>query len=251
MNSEFLIEAERLGREYRDGQRTRKVLQEVNLQIGPGRFVAIMGPSGSGKSTLLHLLSGLDLPTSGRPLLLGHDLTKTNDEERTRLRSRALGFVFQFFNLVPHLTVAENVELPLLLVGVATPRDDPRFAEVLDTFELRPLLARRPHELSGGEMQRVSIARAVIHTPPLLFADEPTGNLSSPAGLRVMKHLRRQTDASKQTVLVVTHNPRDAAFADEVLFLRDGSLLEDLTLHHEDVRQDRIAARMESLSLES
>src|SRR5688572_21888481 len=200
------------------------VLRQVSLAVEPGEFVCVMGPSGSGKTTLLHLVSGLDQPTSGCIELAGRDLAAVSDSERTLLRRRTVGHVFQFFHLLPDLSVLENVGLPLAIEGR---RPEERAAE------LRALLARvglagkesaLPHQLSGGELQRTSIARALAGGQPLLLCDEPTGNLSQKAGLEVMELLREVVDQDHRSVLLVTHNPRDATFADRILFLVDGSL---------------------------
>jgi putative ABC transport system ATP-binding protein len=225
------------------------VLQDVSLTVPEGRFVVVMGPSGSGKSTLLHLLCGLDEPSSGRVFLAGEDLFAKSDEERTLVRRQWVGFVFQFFNLVPNLTVGENVALPLLLQGIDEPYADERFKQVVELFGIADKLTRRPHELSGGEMQRTSIARAVVHRPRVVFADEPTGNLSTKAGHDVMEFLRRAVDELKRTVLLVTHNPRDARFADELHFLKDGRVDLTKSLQNEEVHEARIHARLEELGI--
>jgi putative ABC transport system ATP-binding protein len=225
------------------------VLQDVSLTVPEGRFVVVMGPSGSGKSTLLHLLCGLDEPSSGQVFLAGEEITRLNDEQRTLLRRANVGFVFQFFNLVPNLTVAENVALPLLMQGVFEPRRDERFVQVVKHFGLADKLERRPHELSGGEMQRTSIARAVVHRPRIVFADEPTGNLSTQAGHEVMEFLRRAVVELGRTVLLVTHNPRDARFAHELHFLKDGRIDLGRSLRGDEVNEDRIHARLEELGI--
>ncbi len=244
-----LIEARRLFRIHGGSAERAPVLNDVSLQVAEGRFVVVMGPSGSGKSTLLHLLCGLDPPTSGQVFLAGQALAQLDDEARTRLRREHVGFVFQFFNLVPNLTVAENVALPLLLQGVTEPRRDDRFVATTRRFHLDDKLDRLPHQLSGGEMQRTSIARAVVHRPRVVFADEPTGNLSTSAGLEVMAFFRQITDELKRTVVLVTHNPRDARFADELHFLKDGRIDPTQSLHGDAVRDDRIHARLEELGI--
>jgi len=199
-----------------------EVLRGIDLEVAEGSFLCVMGPSGSGKSTLLHLVSGLDDPTSGTIELAGEDLARLSLRERTLLRRRTVGYVFQFFNLLPNLTVEENVELPLAIAGG-------RDGRAVSAGLLERLgLARRgrafPHQLSGGEMQRTSIARALAGGQPLLLCDEPTGNLSQAAGLEVMQTLREVCDRDRRTVFLVTHNPRDATFADEVRFLLDGRI---------------------------
>jgi putative ABC transport system ATP-binding protein len=198
------------------------VLSGVDLEIAQGRFLCVMGPSGSGKSTLLHLVSGLDEPTSGRVELAGQDVARLSLRERTLLRRRTVGYVFQFFNLLSNLTVEENVELPLAIAGRSAAADRAVVPGLLDHLGIQARRAAFPHQLSGGEMQRTSIARALAGAQPLLLADEPTGNLSQQAGLEVMKALRQVCDQDGKTVLLVTHNPRDATFADELCFLVDG-----------------------------
>lgn len=244
-----ILRAQGLCRSYLEASQPRAVLSDVTLSILPRTLVAIMGPSGSGKSTLLHLLCGLDQPSSGSVELNGQDLFSLNEEGRTLLRRRYVGFVFQFFNLVPHLTVAENIALPLWMQGVRQWRKDPQFERVVEFFGLSQCLERRPHELSGGEMQRTSIARSLVHRPAIVLADEPTGNLSSKAGREVLQFLRRSVDELGQTVLLVTHNPRDAAFADTIHFLQDGQIEARSSLSGNEVHEDRIAARMEKLGL--
>jgi putative ABC transport system ATP-binding protein len=244
-----LLEARGVFRLYPGTRENAPVLQDVTLQVPEGRFVVVMGPSGSGKSTLLHLLCGLDEPSSGQTFLAGQALAPLTDEQRTLLRREHVGFVFQFFNLVPNLTVAENVALPLLLQGVTEPRRDDRFTKTVQMFGLADKLDRRPHELSGGEMQRTSIARAVVHRPRVVCADEPTGNLSSKAGLEVMQFFRRIVDELGRTVLLVTHNPRDARFAHELHFLKDGRIDLAKSLRGDEVRDDRIHARLEELGI--
>ena len=225
------------------------VLQDVSFTVPEGKFAVVMGPSGSGKSTLLHLLCGLDEPSSGQLFLAGQELTRLDDEQRTLVRRAYVGFVFQFFNLVPNLTVGENIALPLLMQGITDPKHDERYAKVAALFGLGDKLERRPHELSGGEMQRTSIARAVVHRPRVVFADEPTGNLATKAGLEVMQFLRRAVDELGTTVLLVTHNPRDARFADELHFLKDGRIDPAHTLRGADVNENRIHARLEELGI--
>jgi len=244
-----LIEARRLYRLHAGTADQAPVLSDVSLAIAEGRFVVVMGPSGSGKSTLLHLLCGLDPPSSGQVFLAGQPLAELDDEARTLLRRAHVGFVFQFFNLVPNLTVAENVALPLLLQGVTDPGRDERFVETTRMFGLEDKLGRLPHQLSGGEMQRTSIARAVVHRPRVVFADEPTGNLSTRAGLDVMQFFRRITDELKRTVVLVTHNPRDARFADELHFLKDGRIDPRWSLRGDEIDEHRIHARLEELGI--
>ncbi|WP_203719869.1 ABC transporter ATP-binding protein [Streptomyces anulatus] len=220
----------------RDGS-TVKALDDVSLTIRRGTFTAVMGPSGSGKSTLLHCVAGLDRPTGGRVLLGDTDLTGLSEARLTRLRRGRIGFVFQAFNLMPSLTAAQNVALPLRLAGRR-----PRKAEVLhalDQVGLRGRAGHRPGELSGGQQQRVAIARALVTRPEVLFGDEPTGALDSTAGRVVLGLLRAMTDEGR-TVIMVTHDPIAASFADRVVFLADGRIRDEL----DAPTAERVAARM-------
>ena len=200
------------------------ILRGLEFEIEPGEFVCIMGPSGSGKSTLLHMVSGLDRPSAGSVHLDGRDLAQLSERERTLLRRQQIGYVFQFFNLMPNLTVAENVGLPIAIAGKQPSSRAGELDALAERLGIEDRWQAYPHQLSGGEMQRVSIARALIGGQPLLLCDEPTGNLSQKAGAEVMELLRRAVDEEQRAVLLVTHNPRDAAFADRVLFLVDGEL---------------------------
>ncbi|MFJ9185325.1 ABC transporter ATP-binding protein [Streptomyces anulatus] len=220
----------------RDGS-TVKALDDVSLTMRRGTFTAVMGPSGSGKSTLLHCVAGLDRPTGGRVLLGDTDLTGLSEARLTRLRRGRIGFVFQAFNLLPSLTAAQNVALPLRLAGRR-----PRKAEVLhalDQVGLRGRAGHRPGELSGGQQQRVAIARALVTRPEVLFGDEPTGALDSTAGRVVLGLLRAMTDEGR-TVIMVTHDPVAASFADRVVFLADGRIRDEL----DAPTAERVAARM-------
>lgn len=206
------------------------VLRGVSFAVQPGEFVCVMGPSGSGKTTLLHLLSGLDQPSAGAIRLGGQDLTQLAERERTLLRRREVGYVFQFFNLMPNLTVEENIGLPISIAGGEPAASRDRIRAQAETLGIGHRIDAYPHELSGGEMQRASIARALVGGQKLLLCDEPTGNLAQKAGAEVMELLRRARDEDGRTVVLVTHNPRDAAFADRVLFLVDGVLATDTEL---------------------
>jgi putative ABC transport system ATP-binding protein len=206
----------------REGQ--TPVLRDVSLELEQGEFLCVMGPSGSGKSSLLHLIAGLDAPSGGAVHLAGQNLAKLSPAERTLLRRRQVGFVFQFFNLLPNLDVNENVGLPVAIRGERPEHRGERLTALLERFGVGDKGRNLPHQLSGGEMQRVSIARALAGNQPLLLCDEPTGNLSQQAGLEIMRTLRQVCDDDGKSVLLVTHNPRDAAFADRVLFLVDGQL---------------------------
>ena len=228
-----------------------EVLRGIELALAPGAFVCVMGPSGSGKSTLLHLISGLDEPTAGTVELDGQDLGRLSLGAKTLLRRRTVGYVFQFFNLLPNLSVQENVGLPLAIAGrpdgAATPSSDPVPA-LLQRFGIAARAHAFPHQLSGGEMQRTSIARALAGAQPLLLCDEPTGNLSQAAGLEVMRALREVCDRDGRTVLLVTHNPRDATFADEVRFLLDGRIA-DTVLGQEKLAIEDVHAALTKLSI--
>ncbi len=224
-----LLEAHGLGKQFRTGEVVVNALQEVDFRVEKGEFVAIMGPSGSGKSTLLHLLGALDQPSAGSILLDGKSLSDFSDDERTLLRRRELGFVFQFFNLLPSLSAAENVALPLLLDGVQSTQAMDRANELLALVGLAARGSHRPDQLSGGEQQRTAIARAMSSNPSLLFADEPTGNLDRASGQRLLGTLRRACDEQGHTVVMVTHDPYAASFADRVIFLLDGRVVQELS----------------------
>lgn len=224
------------------------ILRGVSFDVGAGEFVCVMGPSGSGKSTLLHMLSGLDSPSAGKIHLRGRDLGQLTEEQRTLERRGAIGYVFQFFNLLPNLTVLENVGLPLAIAGGRPEAREGELLTLLDDLGIAHKARNFPHQLSGGEMQRTSIARALAGGQPLLLCDEPTGNLAQKAGLEVMQILRKLVDGGR-SVLLVTHNPRDAAFADRVLFLVDGALADEPVLRGPDIRVDDVHAALSSLCI--
>jgi putative ABC transport system ATP-binding protein len=212
-----------------DGQQL-PIVRDVSFALRQGEFATIMGPSGSGKSTLLHVLAGLDRPSAGQVLLSGTDVGGGDEEFRARLRRERIGFIFQFFHLLPDLTVEENVTLPLRIAGQSPRAHRARIDSLLGLLGVAKLCKRLPSALSGGEMQRVSIARALATQPALVLADEPTGNLSSKAGEEVIALLREVNGRLGTTILLVTHNPRDAAAGDRILFLHDGALLRDAEL---------------------
>jgi putative ABC transport system ATP-binding protein len=219
-----IVETEQLTRVYGKGETAVTALEDINLQLAVGEFVAVMGPSGCGKSTLLHLVGGLDRPTSGRVLLNGRDLAELNDTALTELRRRQIGFVFQFFNLIPVLSAVENAALPLILDGLKPAQARARAKAWLERLGLPDRLNHRPDQLSGGEQQRVAIARALVAEPVLLLADEPTGNLDTRAGDEIARLLRQVSDEWGQTVLMATHDPRIAAYADRIVLLKDGRM---------------------------
>ncbi len=218
--------ARRAGKVYGTGETAVTALDDVSLDLPAGQFTAIMGPSGSGKSTLMHCLAGLDTLTSGEVLVGGTDLAALADKDRTILRRDRLGFVFQAFNLLPTLTAEENITLPVDLAG-RTP-DRGWLETVVDKLNLRDRLSHRPSELSGGQQQRVAVARALVTRPDVVFADEPTGALDRKAGLELLRFLRSVVDDLGQTVVMVTHDPAAASFADRVVFLVDGRIVEEL-----------------------
>lgn len=212
---------------YGAGDTAVTAINDLTLELPPGQFTAIMGPSGSGKSTLMHCLAGLDTLTSGQALIGGTDLASLSDKERTILRRDRLGFVFQSFNLLPTLTAEENITLPADLAG-RTP--DPAWLETVVTkLDIGDRLRHRPSELSGGQQQRVAVGRALISQPEVVFADEPTGALDSKAGTELLEFLRSVVDDLGQTVVMVTHDPGAAAYADRVVFLVDGRIVRELS----------------------
>jgi len=246
---EALVTAEGLFKFHdRDGQKAA-ILRDVSFTVGAGEFVCIMGPSGSGKSTLLHMLSGLDAPSAGVVKVRARDLAQLSEEQRTLERRASIGYVFQFFNLLPNLTVIENVGLPLAIAGGRPEAKEGELLALLDKLGIASKAKSFPHQLSGGEMQRTSIARALAGGQPLLLCDEPTGNLSQKAGLEVMQTLRRLVDKDKRAVLLVTHNPRDATFADRVLFLVDGELATEPVLKGPDIPVEHVHAALGALHI--
>ncbi len=225
-----LIEAIELTKVYGKGDTAVTALDHVNLRIERGEFVAVMGPSGCGKSTLLHLLGGLDRPSSGGVKIDGQALADLNDTRLAELRRRRIGFVFQFFNLIPVLDAVENAALPLMLDGVALPEARKRATEWLERVELTGRMHHRPDQLSGGQQQRVAIARALVAEPALILADEPTGNLDTRAADDIAGLLRHVAGEWGRSVVMVTHDPRIAAYADRIVFLKDGKVIDDTRL---------------------
>jgi putative ABC transport system ATP-binding protein len=220
------VSATDLVRRYGENDTAVYALRNVSIDIAAGQLTAVMGPSGSGKSTLMHILAGLDRPTSGEASIAGTDITNLDDTQLTKLRREHIGFIFQFFNLLPMLTAEENILLPLDLAGKRPDRE--WLAELIDRVGLGDRLKHRPSEMSGGQQQRVAVARALVSRPTVMFADEPTGNLDSRTGEEILSLLRESVDALGQTTVMVTHDAHAAAIADRVLFLADGEIVRDI-----------------------
>jgi putative ABC transport system ATP-binding protein len=223
---EVVAQAIDLIKVYGEGEAQVRALDGVSVEFTRARLTAIMGPSGSGKSTLMHCMAALDQPTSGRIAIDGVEIGGLGDKALTRLRRERLGFVFQAYNLVPTLSARENITLPLDIAGRKV--DQEWFDRVIDTLGLRDRLSHRPSELSGGQQQRVACARALVSRPTIVFADEPTGNLDSRASAEILGFLRRSVDDYHQSVVMVTHDPAAAAYADRVLFLADGRIVDEI-----------------------
>ena len=211
---------------YGKGQTEVRALDGVSVEFVAGHYTAIMGPSGSGKSTLLHCVAGLDNLTSGRAFIGDVDLSTLNDQRLTILRRDHVGFIFQAYNLVPTISAAKNITLPLMLAGRTG--DQAWIDKVIDTVGLADRLQHRPSELSGGQQQRVAVARALASRPEIIFADEPTGNLDSHAGIEVLTFMRRAVDEMQQTIVMVTHDPMAASYADRIVFLADGRIVDEM-----------------------
>lgn len=225
-----IVETDRLSKVYGKGEVTTTALNQVSIKVEEGGIVAVMGPSGCGKSTLLQLIGGLDTPTSGRVILDGQDMSTLNDDQLTELRRRRIGFIFQFFNLIPVLSARENAALPLMLDGAKPAEAQAKAEEWLKRFGLGERLDHRPSQLSGGQQQRVAIARALASDPALVLADEPTGNLDSRAADDIANLLHQISKEWGRTVLMVTHDPRISAYADRIIFLKDGTVVDETSL---------------------
>jgi putative ABC transport system ATP-binding protein len=223
----YVVDARDITRRYGEGATAVDALRGVSIEVRRGELVAVMGPSGSGKSTLMHILAGLDKPTTGSVTIAGTEITGLDDAKLTRLRRDHIGFVFQFFNLLPMLSAEENILLPLTIAGEKP--DRAWLDELLTKTGLADRRSHRPSELSGGEQQRVAISRALVTRPTILFADEPTGNLDSKTGGEILGLLRDSVDAYGQTIVMVTHEPRAASIADRIAFLADGLIVKELT----------------------
>lgn len=219
------IEGKNIVKDFELGNTMTRVLKDVSIKVLKGEFVSIMGQSGSGKSTLLYILGGLDTPTRGTVSMNGIDISKFNDEKMSKIRRRKIGFVFQFYNLIPNLNVEENIMLPLLLDGKKARDYRKQLDEILEVVGLTDRRKHTPRELSGGQQQRVAIARALIGNPEILFADEPTGNLDSATGAEIMDLLRAINRDSGQTILMVTHSPEAAKSSNRVITVKDGMIV--------------------------
>jgi putative ABC transport system ATP-binding protein len=224
--SDAVVEGKELTRRYGEGDTAVEALRGCSIDVRRGELTAVMGPSGSGKSTLMHILAGLDPPTSGEVSIDGTDITKLGDTELTKLRREHIGFIFQFFNLLPMLTAEENIVLPLELAGRKIEKE--WVDEVIGKIGLGDRRKHRPSELSGGQQQRVAIARALVSKPTVIFADEPTGNLDSTTSAEILELLREAVSDYGQTTVMVTHDANAAAIADRVLFLADGCIVKEL-----------------------
>jgi putative ABC transport system ATP-binding protein len=234
-------QAVNLSKTYGTGQASVRALGDVNVTFERARFTAVMGPSGSGKSTLMHCMAGLDRPSSGKAYVGGQDIGRLDDAGLTRLRRDRIGFVFQYFNLVPTLTAGENITLPIDLAGRKTDREWVGY--LVKELGIADRLTHRPAQLSGGQQQRVACARALVTKPDLIFADEPTGNLDSNASAALLAFLRRSVRELGQSVVMVTHDPRSAAYADRVVFLADGAVVGELR----EPTADSVLERMRTL----
>jgi putative ABC transport system ATP-binding protein len=221
-----VVSAEGLTRRYGEGETAVDALRGVSLDVPKGHLTAVMGPSGSGKSTLMHILAGLDKPTSGEVEIAGTSIEQLNDTDLTKLRRAHIGFIFQFFNLLPMLNAEENVVLPLSIAGEKA--DQAWVAELMARIGLKDRGSHRPSELSGGQQQRVAIGRALVSRPTIVFADEPTGNLDSKTSGEILDLLRSSVDTYEQTTMMVTHDAHAAAIADRILFLADGLIVKDV-----------------------
>jgi putative ABC transport system ATP-binding protein len=229
---------ENLFKLYGSGDSEVRALDDVSVSFGQGEFTAIMGPSGSGKSTLMHCAAGLDEVTSGRIYVGATEITKLKEKELTQLRRDKVGFIFQAYNLVPTLNAIENITLPMTLAGRKP--DDAWVANVVETVGLAKRLKHRPSELSGGQQQRVAVARALASRPDIIFADEPTGNLDSGTGAEILSFMQRASRDLGQTIVMVTHDPNAASYANRVLFLNDGKIVDEMR----EPDEDRVLARM-------
>jgi putative ABC transport system ATP-binding protein len=243
-----VIQAKQLTKVYGQGATQVTALDRVDLSVNPGEFVAVMGPSGCGKSTLLHLLGGLDRPTEGSVAIDGRDLSDLSDAELTEVRRRRIGFVFQFFNLIPVLNAVENAALPVTLDGMRPAEARTKAIQWLTKVGLGDRQGHRPDQLSAGQQQRVAISRALVAEPALVLADEPTGNLDSRASDEIAALLRQVANEWGRAVIMVTHDPRIAAYADRIVFLKDGAIADETILEPKNSRNaDMVAGKMQAI----
>ncbi|HXA43855.1 MAG TPA: ABC transporter ATP-binding protein [Candidatus Solibacter sp.] len=243
-----IVVADNLSKTYSISLTPRPVVDHVSFSVRTGELVAIMGPSGCGKSTLLHILAGLEPPDSGRVLVRGHDITAMDERARTIFRREQIGFVFQFFNLVPNLTAAENIALPLRIAGQRSGAMD-RVSDLMRDLNLRDLQGHRPEEISGGEQQRVAIARALLNQPAIVIADEPTGNLDFNTGNDVLELIWSHCVNQGQTAILATHDARAAAYADRVVVMKDGKIVDSIDLDRQDHSAAPLISRLAQLGL--
>jgi len=239
--TQIVLEAMGLGKKYQMGEVSVEALSGLDFKIAKGEFVAIMGPSGSGKSTLLHLLGGLDKPSEGEVKIAGQRLSILNDKQATLVRRHNIGFVFQFFNLLPTLTAEENIALPLLIDGKSIDQYQGRVNALLNLVGLTERRKHKPDQLSGGEQQRVALARALVTEPAILLADEPTGNLDSKNGTLIMELLQRSCQELDQAMIAVTHDARAATYANRVVFLRDGKIVHEMHFDDQQEKPERMS----------
>ena len=244
-----LVEIKDVCKIYNPGENEVRALNHVSLTIGEGEFVAIIGQSGSGKSTLMNMLGCLDTPTSGKYFLHGQDVSHMTDDEQSDVRNREIGFIFQGFNLIPSLTALENVELPLIYRGVGKKERDRLARAALKSVGLAKRMTHKPNEMSGGQQQRVAIARAIAQAPPILLADEPTGNLDSKSSAEILEILKKLHDEGR-TVIIITHDPTIAAKADRIIHIMDGEIYKDETSadgkSEEEIREELARAQEEA-----
>jgi putative ABC transport system ATP-binding protein len=243
-----LVSAKNLTKVYGSGATAITALNGISLEVNPGEFLAVMGPSGCGKSTLLHLLGGLDRPTRGSVAIEGQGLTGLDDKKLTELRRRKIGFIFQFFNLIPVLSALENAALPLTLDGANGDQAKAKAGEWLNKVGLSQRGGHRPDQLSGGQQQRVAVARALVADPALILADEPTGNLDTRSSDEIAILLRQVADDWGRAVVLVTHDPRIAAYADRIVFLKDGAIVDETILEPKNQKNvEMVAKKMSSM----
>jgi putative ABC transport system ATP-binding protein len=239
--AKIVLEARNLKKKYQMGEMEVQALNGLDFQVVKGEFVAIMGPSGSGKSTMLHLLGGLDVATEGEVTLAGQRLSILNDKQATLVRRHNIGFVFQFFNLLPTLTAEENIALPLVIDGKNLRQYQSRIDALLALVGLSERRHHKPDQLSGGEQQRVALARALVTEPAIVLADEPTGNLDSKTGTLIMELLQRSCQELEQALVAVTHDGRAATYADRVVFLRDGRIVSEICFEKQQEMHERLS----------